>query len=66
MAALLVQHRAAIARFRRMMPAECATAQAIDRGEPWERIARHAVEDGYAGLAEELGRFIELCLRRGG
>jgi hypothetical protein len=36
-----------IGQFRRMLPEESATAQAIDRKEPWERIARNAVDDGY-------------------
>ena len=34
-----------IAEFRKILPAETATAQAIDRCEPWERIALRAVED---------------------
>jgi len=50
--------------FRRMLPAESATAQAIDRHEPWERIATNAVDDGYIEFANELGSFIEVCLRR--
>lgn len=50
--------------FRRMLPAESATAQAIDRREPWDRIAVNAVDDGYIEFANELGSFIEVCLRR--
>lgn len=65
MTSLILQHEDAIARFRRMLPAHCATAQAIDRREPWEQIARHAVDDGYVEFAGEFGRFIEVCLRRG-
>src|SRR5690606_15133718 len=54
-----------IGQFRRMLPAESATAQEIDRNEPWERIAMNAVDDGYIEFANELGSFIEVCLRRG-
>ena len=50
--------------FREMLPAESATAQAIDRQEPWERIALKAVDDGYIEFANELGTFIEVCVRR--
>ena len=53
-----------IGQFRRMLPEESATAQAIDRREPWERIALNAVNDGYIEFANELGSFIEVCLRR--
>ncbi|MFZ1910701.1 MAG: hypothetical protein WAU52_16620 [Burkholderiales bacterium] len=65
MASQVPQHEDAIAEFRRMLPAQCATARAIDRREPWERIAEHAVDDGYVEFADELGKFIEVCLRRG-
>lgn len=53
-----------ISEFRQMLPAESATAQAIDRQEPWERIALKAVDDGYIEFANELGTFIEVCVRR--
>ena len=53
-----------IAEFRRILPTETATAQAIDRRESWERIAMRAVDDGYIDFANELGSFIEVCLRR--
>ena len=53
-----------IGQFRRILPEESATAQAIDRQEPWERIALNAVDDGYIEFANELGSFIEVCLRR--
>src|SRR5690606_463355 len=53
-----------IAQFRRMLPEESATARAIDQHEPWERIALNAVDDGYIEFANELGSFIEVCLRR--
>jgi hypothetical protein len=54
----------AINEFRQMLPAETATAKAIDRHEPWERIALDAVDDGYIEFANELGTFIEVCVRR--
>jgi len=53
-----------IAEFREMLPGQCATAQAIDRKEPWEQIALKAVEDGYIDLADQFGGFVEVCLRR--
>ena len=54
----------AVSEFRRMLPDGTATAQAIDRGEPWERIALNAVNDGYIESASELSTFLEVCLRR--
>ncbi len=54
----------AVNEFRQMLPDGTATAQAIDRGEPWERIALKAVDDGYIESANELGTFLEACLRR--
>ena len=54
-----------IADFRRMLPIQSATAQAIDRQAPWQQIALHAVAEGYIEFANELGRFIEICVRRG-
>jgi len=53
-----------IREFRSMLPAESATAKAIDRSEPWEHIAMRAVDDGYIEFVNELGAFIEVCLRR--
>ena len=53
-----------IAEFREMLPDQCGTAQAIDRKEPWEQIALKAVEDGYIELADQLGGFMEVCLKR--
>ena len=53
-----------IAEFRQMLPPECATAQAIDRHEPWDRIALNAVDDGYIECADQLVTFIEICVRR--
>ena len=54
----------AVAEFRKILPADTATAQAIDRREPWEQIAMRAVDDGYVEFANELGAFLEVCLRR--
>jgi hypothetical protein len=54
----------AVCELRRMLPAETATAQAIDRGEPCARIAAHAVADGYIDAADDLVRFLEACLKR--
>jgi len=53
-----------IAEFREMLPGSSATAQAIDRKEPWEQIALKAVEDGYIELADKFNGFVELCLRK--
>jgi len=52
-----------VAEFREMLPGRCATAQAIDRKEPWEQIALKAVEDGYIELADQFDGFVEVCLR---
>ena len=43
---------------------QSATAQAIDRNEPWEQIALKAVEDGYIEAADLFDGFVEVCLRR--
>ena len=53
-----------IAEFREMLPGQSATAQAIDRNEPWEQIALKAVEDGYIELADQFDGFVEVCLCR--
>lgn len=50
--------------FRRMLPAQCETAQAIDRQEPFERIALKAIEDGYIEFSQQFTQFMETCLRR--
>lgn len=60
-----IRLRSVVAEFRQMLPAETATAKAIDRGEPWEHIAINAVNDGYIEVANELEHLIEACLRRG-
>jgi hypothetical protein len=54
-----------IAEFREMLPEECATAQAIDRNEPFEQIALKAIEDGYIDFSQQFTQFMETCLRRG-
>ena len=54
-----------ITEFRRMLPMQSATAQAIDRYEPWQQIALNAVDDGYIEFANELSRFVEIRVRRG-
>ena len=59
-----VRLKEVVAEFRQMLPAETATARAIDRGEPWEHIALTAVNDGYIDVANELEQLIEACLRR--
>ena len=53
-----------VAEFREMLPAQCETAQAIDRQEPFEQIAYKAIDDGYIEFAHEFSRFMEICLRR--
>ena len=53
-----------VAEFRRMLPTATATAQAIDRSEPWDRIAQNAVADGYIEFANEQGTFLEAWLIR--
>ena len=53
-----------VAEFREMLPAQCETAQAIDRQAPFEQIARKAIDDGYIEFADRLNRFMEICLWR--
>ena len=53
-----------ISEFRELLPAQSATARAIDRHDSWESIALKAVDDGYIEFANDLGTFIEVCLRR--
>jgi len=59
----LLRQNEVITGFREKMPAGCATARAIDREEPWERIALQAADDGFIEFANAL---IEACLRRPG
>ncbi len=51
----------AVDEFRKMLPAATATAQAIDAGEPWERVALNAINDGYVDFANQLSTFLEAC-----
>jgi hypothetical protein len=53
-----------LAELRPMLPAQSRTAQAIDRQEPFERIAFKAIDDGYIEFADRLNRFMEIRLRR--
>ena len=53
-----------ITEFRELLPAQCATAQAIDQGESWEQVALRAMEDGYIEVADQFNSFVEICLRR--
>lgn len=53
-----------ITEFRELLPAQCATAQAIDQGEPWEQVALKAMEDGYVEAVDQFASFVEICLRR--
>jgi len=52
--------------FRDMLPADCATAMAIDQGEPRERVALRAMEDGYIEVVDQFSSFVAICLGRGG
>jgi hypothetical protein len=54
-----------IAEFRRMLPAQSATVQAIDRHDPLEQIVLKAIEEGFTEFVDRLGRAMEICLRRG-
>ena len=51
-----------ITQLRQMLPTDTATARAIDRNEPWERIAMKAIDDGYVESADEFVRFVEACV----
>ena len=53
-----------LAEFRPTLSAQSRTAQAIDRQEPFERIAFKAIDDGYIEFADRLNRFMEIRLRR--
>jgi hypothetical protein len=54
-----------ITQLRHMLPANTATAKAIDQHEPWERIAMKAIDDGYIECADAFVRIVEAWLRRG-
>ena len=53
-----------IAEFRTMLPAQCKTAQAIDRQEPFEEIAFMAIDEGYVEFVDQFSKFMEICLRQ--
>lgn len=53
----------AITQLRHMLPTKTARAQAVDRHEPWERIATKAIGDGHFESADEFVRFVDACLR---
>ena len=56
MTAILEQ---AVDEFRRVLPSATATAQAIDRREPWGLIALNAIDDGYVDFAAQLSAFFD-------
>jgi len=53
-----------ITQLRQLLPADMATAQAMDQHEPWEQIATKAIADGYIERADEFVRLVEACVRR--
>ena len=53
-----------ITQLRQMLPADMATAQAMDQQEPWVQIATKAIADGYIERADEFVRLVEACVRR--
>jgi len=53
-----------ITEFRRVLPAQSRTAQAIDRQDSFEQIVRRAIDDGYVEFVDQFSRFMEICLRR--
>ena len=65
MAQSVLRMEEVITEFRQMLPAQCATAKAIDQRQPWEQIALRAIDDGYIQFAEDFNVLIEACLRRG-
>ena len=53
-----------VAEFRLKLPAQSKTAQAIDRKDPFEKIAFRAIDEGYVEFVDQFSRFMENCLRR--
>jgi len=53
-----------ITQLRQMLPADMATAQAMDQQEPWVQIATKAIADGYIERVDEFVRLVEACVRR--
>ncbi len=49
----------AVDEFRRVLSSATATAQAIDRGEPWGSVALNAIDDGYVDFAAQLSAFFD-------
>jgi hypothetical protein len=62
MARIVSNYDEFITQLRQMLPTDTATAQAIDRNEPWDRIAMKAIDDGYVESADEFVRFVEACV----
>ncbi len=53
-----------IAEFRLRLPARSKTAQAIDRKDPFERIAFKAIDEGYVEFVDQFSKFMEIHLRQ--
>lgn len=53
----------ATTRFRHILPTPTNTALAHDQHQPWERLARKAIDGGCFKGADEFVLFIEACLR---
>ena len=53
-----------IAEFRLKLPAQSKTAQAIDRKDPFEKVAFKAIDEGYLQFVDQFSEFREICLRR--
>ncbi len=53
-----------VAEFRLRLPAQSKTAQAIDRKDPFEKIAFKAIDEGYVDFVDQFSRFMEKSLRR--
>ncbi len=53
-----------IREFRGELPAQCATAKAIDAQASWDTIAMQAVADGYIEAADRFKDLVEAVLRR--
>ena len=53
-----------LAEFRPTLRAQSKTAQAIDRKDPFEKIAFKAIDGGYVEFVDQFSGFMEKCLRR--
>jgi hypothetical protein len=49
-----------------VLPAQHASAQAIDQLGPWDRINLKACNEGYIEFAEEFNRCMRTCLQCAG